>query len=389
MAMELKGFCDHYASKINEEIRNKFEEYFLGEHLSKQIHGQIDGYSRKLYYCVIKDILNKHSDIVGEYVNSITGIKGDHQANFTTIWAIRHLFERGILSIQEDRNIEVLAENEDTIDYFLAISNTILKENDENDLAFLDQVEFSGCSKETEESQQLFRKIDEYCDRIYQSHYSEKDLEEFVGFLANKNFIKFRVPAKALKEKLRDAIKITLRSLRESLKMNIPKCTDILIKQVFGQNLLFEILAFTKFIKFGFPVLPKCRIRWRKYEYIFEDVIEFDMLVLIEELEYKPILLVEVTTRSTFENLKEKIERIQEAHQLLKEEFSSEIFIPLFIGCKESIEHVKKITSTINDGIDERQPILILFDFDEFFSHEIDKKRFLKELKGRCEVKLI
>lgn len=385
MAMELKKLCQNYTSFINEKIRNEFEEYFLGSQLARQIRGQIEEIEQKLYYNVIEEIIEKYHDITSEYIERISEIKWGCQAHFATMCAIKDLFERGILSPREDRDTEMLSGEGDVISYFLAISNHILKRGiDENDLALLDQADFSGCAKDTKGLQVLLYKITKRCFSIYNLHSQKREnekkseIEKLVNFLAKKNLVRFDGPAKRLKEKLQEVIDITLTSLFEK---KIDDCAEFLIKQVFGQNLLFEILAFTKFIKFGFPVLPKCKVRKRDEG----DVVEFDIVVLIDELEYKPILLVEVTTRGTFKSLKEKIKRIRRACELLKEEFSGETFMPLFIGCEKSIGYVEKIISANDKGECRKSPIPILFSFDDFFFYINSRETFLDELKKRYE----
>jgi len=387
VAMELKKLCQNYTSFINEKIRNEFEEYFLGSQLACQIRGQIEEVEQNLYYSVIEEIIEKHRDITSEYIERISEIKWDCQAHFTTMYAIKDLFERGILSPREDRDIEMLSGEEDVISYFLAISNYILKRGiDENDLALLDQADFSGCAKDTKGLQALLYKIADRCFSIRDLHSQKREnekkskIEDLVNFLAKKNLVRFDGPAKRLKEKLQEVIDITLTSLFEK-NIDTLNYAEFLIKQVFGQNLLFEILAFTKFIKFGFPVLPKCKVRKRDEG----DVVEFDIVVLIDELEYKPILLVEVTTRGTFKSLKEKIKRIQRACELLKEEFSGETFMPLFIGCEKSIGYVEKIISANDKGECRKSPIPILFSFDDFFFYINSRETFLDELKKRYE----
>ncbi|MEM4462318.1 MAG: hypothetical protein QW695_05565 [Candidatus Bathyarchaeia archaeon] len=409
--MELKEFCQKYTSYINEKIIGETEKYFLGSQLTYQVHGQIEENERKLYYSVIKEFFEKHQKIINKYIKHILKLKEDNQAYLATIWAIRDLFERGILSPREDRRVEVLSGEEDMLNYFLAISNHIVKKGvDEDDLALLDQVDFSDCG-----GKKVEKLLSEICESFHhiRSLYSqmkeeeinikkevEIKIEEVVNYLANKRLVKFK--GKALKERLQEWIKIASYSLAKNFKINTLDYTRFLIKQVFGQNLLFEILAFTKFIKFGFLTLPKCRIRKRRYEDTtkFEDIVEFDMLVLVEELKYRPILLVEVTTRGNIQNLEDKIRRIKEAYELLKEEFSNETFIPLLISCKESVKYMKEKNTDIdaidksimNGGEQERvsTPTLVVFDFDEFFSHEINsKEKFLDELKKRCRVQLV
>ncbi|MEM2363737.1 MAG: hypothetical protein QXQ20_08610 [Candidatus Nezhaarchaeales archaeon] len=386
MATRLKELCQVFTSSIKERMKDEFERYFLGDKLAQEVSSQFEGSIRRLREGVIRCVIEDHDDIIEEYINRVSEIKRNHQGNFAVMLAVRKMFEEGVLFPSlEGGGVEIKLEEEEIMKEFLAISNNLMRRGvNEGDLAILYKMDLDFSRADEILLSDLTLRLSDIFNCIESAEKSEdgrravklreeakRKIEDFVNTLANKTLIRFNEPANVLKERFQELI---YNISQPPYGTSYSKHAELVVRQVLCQNMLFEILAFTKFVKLAFPVIPRCKIVKlslqgnRRYE---ELVTEFDSIVLVEELEDEPILLVEATTRSTVEDLEEKTEKIREACKLLTEEFWWKTFVPLLIAPQETMELMRDMS-----GVDFP---CVKFELKDFFNIS-SKERFLEEL---------
>lgn len=385
MATRLEDLCQAFTSSARKRIKDEFEQHFLGDKLAQVVSSQFEGPIRKFRDGVIKCAIEEHDNIIEEYVKKVTEIRRNYRGNFAAMLAVKKMFEEGVLfPSREDVGAEIKLEEEEIMKGFFAISNNLMRRRvDEGDLAILYKMDlnFSRANEElllrlALELSDIFNLIESRKETKETIEGNNEKIEKFVNDLANKGLIKFNEPANVLKKRFQ---KLIYNISQPPYGASYSTHAEFVVKQVLGQNMLFEILAFTKFVKLDFPAIPRCKIvklnlqGHKRYE---EPVTEFDSIVLVEELEDKPILLVEVTTRSTVKDLEEKVGKIREACELLAEEISWKTFVPLLIAPQETMELMRSVKS-----LDFQ---CVKFELEDFFNIS-SKEQFLEELGKRYE----